>query len=44
MSDLTFIVLAVVALVVMVVLALVSNPEGRNPHVNTRKWWTRNPK
>lgn len=43
MSDTTFLVLAGVVLVVIVLLA--SAPGERNPHVDTpRKWWQRNPK
>jgi hypothetical protein len=43
MSDATFLFLAGVVLVVLVVLAW--SPGERNPHVNApRKWWTRNPK
>ena len=42
MSDTTFLVLAGVVLVVIVLLA--SSPGERNPHVNARTWWQRNPK
>lgn len=43
MSDGLFLILAAGALTVIVVVALKSKPEGRNPHVNARKWNTRRP-
>ena len=42
MSDTTFVVVAGVVLVVIVLVA--SSPGERNPHTDARKWWQRNPK
>ena len=41
MNDLAFLLFAALVTLIFVVSVLASNPEGRNPHTDTRRHWWR---